>query len=232
MFDDEFVESLPEEVLPAAQKIKAKFDASDEAISQKEHAVEAYYNAYLKAYGLLQAFASAKELGIDFPELTDIKMDSIMIIRQAFFDLGREITKLEKNKARNLLESTKFHFSTKFGGVFSYEFSQGDLKKIESLINGIGKFVSGSSEFDQGHKSRLLKRLKELQDALDKKVPSLDPFWGLVGEAGIAKAKLDRVAKPVVERVRKIIDIVWQTQARAEELPSGLDFATIWTSDD
>ena len=106
------------------------------------------------------------------------------------------------------------------------------MKKIESLINGIGKFVSGSSEFDQGHKSRLLKRLKELQDALDKKVPSLDPFWGLVGEAGIAKAKLDRVAKPVIERVRKIIDIVWQTQARAEELPSGLDFATIWTSDD
>lgn len=232
MFDDEFVEGLPEEVLPAAQKIKTKFDASDEAISQKEHSVEAYYNAYLKAYGLLQAFVGAKELNVDFPELTDIKMDSILIIRQAFFDLGREITKLEKNKARSLLESTKFHFSTKFGGVFSYEFSQGDLKKMESLINSIGKFVSGSNEFDQSHKSRFLKRLKKLQGDLGKKVPSLDPYWGLIGEAGIARAKLGKAAKPVIERIRKIVDIVWQTQARAEELPSGLEFPSIWKSND
>ena len=227
MFDDNFVDHLPVEVLPAAQKIKAKFDSSDEAISQKEHAVEAYFNAYLKAYGLLQAFASAKELDIDFPELTDGKMDSILIIRQAFFDLGREITKLEKDKARSILESTKFHFSTKFGGVFTYEFSQGDLKKIESLIGGFGKFVSGSSEFDQGYKSRLLKRLKELQGNLEKKVADLDQFWGLIGETGIVRAKLGKDAKPVVEHARKIVEIVWRTQARAEELPSGLEFPSL-----
>jgi hypothetical protein len=232
MFDDEFVDNLPEEVLPAAQKIKAKFDSSDEAISQKEHAVDAYFNAYLKAYGLLQAFSSAKELDINFQELTESKMDSILVIRQAFFDLGREITKMEKSKAKSLLESTKFHFSTKFGGVFTYEFSQGDLKKIESLIDGIGKFVSGSSEFDQGHKSRLLKRLKKLQGELDKKVPDLDQFWGLIGESGIARAKLGKDAKPVVERVRKIVEIVWRTQARAEELPSGLEFPSILKGDD
>jgi hypothetical protein len=192
MFDDAFVDKLPEEVLPAAQKIKAKFDASDEAISQKEHSVEAYYNAYLKAYGLLQAFSSAKELDITFPELTESKMDSILIIRQAFFDLGREITKLEKNKAHSLLESTKFHFSTKFGGIFAYEFSKGDLTKIEAMIDGIGKFVAGSEE------------------------------------AGIARANLGRDAKPVVDRVRKIVEIVWRTQARAEELPSGLEIPSVW----
>ncbi len=231
MFDDAFVDKLPEEVLPAAQKIKAKFDASDEAISQKEHSVEAYYNAYLKAYGLLQAFASAKELDIVFPELTESKMDSILIIRQAFFDLGREITKLEKNKAHSLLESTKFHFSTKFGGTFSYEFSKGDLKKIEAMLDGIGKFVAGSDEFDQGYKSRLLKRLKTLQDDSYKKVGDLDQFWGLIGEAGIARANLGRDAKPVVDRVRKIVEIVWRTQARAEELPSGLEIPSVWKND-
>lgn len=228
MFDDEFVDSLPEEVLPAAQKIKAKFESSDEAISEKEHAVEAYYSAYLKAYGLLQAFAGAKELDIDFPELTDSKMDSILIIRQAFFDLGREITKLEKNKARSLLETTKFHFSTKFGSIFSYEFSEGDLKKIESLVAGIGKFVSGNVAYNQSHKSRILQRLKKIQDELDKKMGDLDPFWGLLGEAGVATAKLGKEAKPVVERVFKIAEIVWRTQARAEELPSGLELPVFW----
>jgi len=228
MFDDEFVDSLPDEVLPAAQKIKAKFESSDEAISEKEHAVEAYYNAYLKAYGLLQAFAGAKELRIDFPELTDSKMDSILIIRQAFFDLGREITKLEKDKARSLLETTKFHFSTKFGSIFSYEFSEGDLRKIESLIAGIGKFVSGNVGYNQSHKSRILQRLKKLQEELDKKMGDLDPFWGLMGEAGVATAKLGKEAKPVVEQIFKIAEIVWRTQARAEELPSGLALPVVW----
>jgi hypothetical protein len=231
MFDDEFVDSLPEELLPAAQKIKAKFESSDEAISEKENAVEAYYNAYLKAYGLLQAFGEAKELDINFPDLTDSKMDSILIVRQAFFDLGREITKLEKNKARSLLETTKFHFSTKFGSIFSYEFSEGDLKKIESLLDGIGKFVSGNGKYEKSHKSRLLERLKKIQDELDKKMGDLDQFWGLLGEAGVATAKLGKDAKPVVERVFKIAEIVWRTQARAEELPSGLELPVLWKND-
>ena len=228
MFDDTFVDKLPEEVLPAAQKIKAKFDASDEAISQKEHSVEAYYNAYLKAYGLLQAFASAKDLEIDFPELAESKMDSILIIRQAFFDLGREITKLEKNKAHSLLENSKFHFSTKFGGIFSYEFSKGDLTKVENLVDGIGKFVEGSNEFDQGYKSRFSNRLKQLQEDSHKKVGDLDQFWGLIGDAGIARSTLGKEANPVVDRVHKIIEIVWRTQARAEELPSGMEIPSVW----
>lgn len=46
-------------------------------------------------------------------------------------------------------------------------------------------------------------------------------FWGLVGDAGVVLAKLGDDAKPIVDRIREIADIVWQTQGRAEELPSG-----------
>ena len=50
---------------------------------------------------------------------------------------------------------------------------------------------------------------------------SLDRFWGLIGEAGVALGKFGQDAKPFVDRIREIAQIIWRTQARAEELPSG-----------
>lgn len=49
----------------------------------------------------------------------------------------------------------------------------------------------------------------------------IDVFWGLVGDAGVAIGKFGKDAKPFVDRIREITDIVWRTQSRAEELPSG-----------
>jgi hypothetical protein len=49
----------------------------------------------------------------------------------------------------------------------------------------------------------------------------LDRFWGLIGDAGVVLGKLGNDAKPFVDRIKEIADIVWNTQSRAEELPSG-----------
>ncbi|KEF32622.1 hypothetical protein D777_01256 [Marinobacter nitratireducens] len=35
--------------------------------------------------------------------------------------------------------------------------------------------------------------------------------------------KLGKDAKPIVDRIREVAEIVWKTQARTEELPSGTD---------
>ena len=49
----------------------------------------------------------------------------------------------------------------------------------------------------------------------------LDRFWGLVGDAGVVVGKLGKDAKPIVDRIQEVAEIIWRTQARAEELPSG-----------
>lgn len=82
--------------------------------------------------------------------------------------------------------------------------------------------ISESKLFDENHKSRLLKRLERLQSELHKKVSDLDRFWGLIGEAGVAIGKFGNDVKPIVDRIREIAEIVWRTQARGEELPSGM----------
>ena len=60
-----------------------------------------------------------------------------------------------------------------------------------------------------------------------QKVSDLDRFWGLIGDAGVVLGKLGNDAKPFVDRIREIADIVWQTQSRAEELPSGTSLPSL-----
>ena len=106
---------------------------------------------------------------------------------------------------------------------FSYEFSQGDLERIQVLVNELRSQISESLALESGHKRRLTKRLERLQSELHKRVSDLDRFWGLVGDAGVVLGKLGKDARPIVERTRELAEIVWKTQVRSEELPSDLE---------
>jgi hypothetical protein len=77
-----------------------------------------------------------------------------------------------------------------------------------------------------------LKRLESLQAEIHKRVPDLDKFWGLIGDAGVVIGKFGKDAKPIVDRIREIADIVWRTQFRAEELPSGTSSPLLEHKDD
>jgi hypothetical protein len=104
---------------------------------------------------------------------------------------------------------------------FAYEFSHGDLERIQDLINELRSQIVNVSALENTHKQRLLSRLEKLQSELHKRVSDLDRFWGMIGDAGVVLGKLGNDAKPIVDRIREIADIVWRTQSRAEELPSG-----------
>lgn len=103
---------------------------------------------------------------------------------------------------------------------FYFEFSDGDLKRIQQIINELRTQVTDSDLFDADHKRRLLRRLEALQSEIHKKMSDVDRIWGLVGDAGIALGKFGRDAKPIVDRIRELTQIAWRTQARTEELPS------------
>ncbi len=50
---------------------------------------------------------------------------------------------------------------------------------------------------------------------------NLDRFWGFVGDAGVVMKKLGEDAKPITDRIKDIMEPIWNAQARAEELESG-----------
>lgn len=173
---------------------------------------------YIEFYTFTEAYLISINYPFDRIEISN----NLITVSQ---DIGKFFTLLEKEideKLRtDLVEDSRNRFNTLFNNSFSYEFSQGDLERIQNLINELRVSISKSELFTADHRQRLLKRLEKLQGELHKKVSNLDRFWGLIGDAGVALGKFGNDAKPIVDRIREISEIVWRTQARSEELPSG-----------
>ena len=130
---------------------------------------------------------------------------------------------LQEIHSKSEYDDLRLRFKAALGTAFSYQFSTGDLERVQELLNELRDQIASASKLEDEHRRRLLLRLEKLQDELHKKMSDLDRFWGLCGDAGVVLAKLGNDAKPIVDRIRELASIVWNTQARAEELPSGTE---------
>ncbi len=146
-------------------------------------------------------------------------------VRDILISLRTTIHKIkEQNSIKILLDKIKNRFEIEIENTFHYEFSEGDIKHIQATINTLRELISNSTKLEQDHRERLLKRLEQLQSEVHKKISDLDRFWGLIGDAGVVLGKIGTDAKPIVDRIRELAEIVWRTQARTEELPSDAPF--------
>lgn len=221
-FDPEFIAKVEEkpieglvEACRMAISAHAEIDNGQEWTDQ-EH--ELLWDASTFVDLMIQA--KDLDLGIDLPEpSTHIEQNCSAL--KAYLE---EVEKALQGEATKLkINSIKKRYDAALKSSFAYEFTQGDLERVQLLINEIRTHISKVEDLEQGHKQRLLKRLETLQSELHKRVSDLDRFWGLVGDAGVVLGKLGKDAKPIVDRIREVAEIVWKTQARTEELPSGTD---------
>jgi hypothetical protein len=141
---------------------------------------------------------------------------AVLVKRSIQPQLDIEISNANNKKLHLIIEEKKRELNK----GFFYKFSDGDLGRIQELINELRENITESNLFEENHKSRLLKRLEAMQGELHKKMGDIDKFWGLVGDAGVVMAKLGKDAKPIVDRIKEIAQLAWTTQANAEELPS------------
>lgn len=218
MLDQEFIENIkiyPEEYLVKAIKFYRSQMSND---PQEWHEID--LDALMSIYALLSEVKDSKILEFQLPhvDFTNSMSENCMNLNGAVLDVEDEIASVStKAKMMRIKDS----FKKSLGNNFFYEFTDGDLKTIQELINDLREKIIQEINLEEEHKSRLLKRLERLQRELHKKVSDLDMFWGLIGDAGIVLGKLGTDAKPFVDRVREIANIVWRTQAQTEQLPSG-----------
>ena len=219
LFSDEFIDTLRED------PVRGTITLCDLAISEvnveaQEGWNEKEFAALVEAYSLLVELMESGLLPvpIKFPEIADGSTAQCPSLF-SFLNVVRDLCKTEETKLR--VASLRNRFRVSLGSGFAYEFSQGDLDRVQDLVNQLRTMIGAATNLDKEHQQRLLRRLEKLQSELHKKVSDLDRFWGLIGDAGVVLGKLGNDAKPIVDRIRDIADIVWQTQSRAEELPSG-----------
>ncbi len=150
--------------------------------------------------------------------VVDAERNSSCVNLLSFIKNVRDYVSEEASKLT--MANIQAQYRTSLKSSFAYEFSDGDINRIQELISELREELVSNSVLDSVHKDRLLKRLEKLQSELHKRVADLDKFWGLLGDAGVALGKFGKDAKPLVDRIRELTKIVWNTQSRAEELPS------------
>lgn len=229
IFSEDFLERLRNDPLAGTVEMVAIIRSNLQEDLHEWHDND--YLVLLEAYALMSEIADSKLLEINRPpfSISGNKSEDCSKINHHLSVLEgycvSEASKLKVGSFRN-------HFKTFLSAGFTYEFSQGDLDRVQVLINQVRDLISKTTDLEIDHQRRLLARLEKLQSELHKKVSDLDRFWGLIGDAGVVLGKLGQDAKPIVDRVKEIADIVWQTQSRAEELPSGTEIPLLSNKSD
>jgi hypothetical protein len=141
------------------------------------------------------------------------------IISTVFVRVRTGILKeLSAREVAEYLVNSQQRFDGRFGVVFSYEFSDEELNRAQTLLNDLRDEIAASEQFEPKHKARILSKLEGLQKELHKNISNLDKFWGLIGEAGIVFGKFGEDVKPLVDRMAEVAKIAYEVQARAEGL--------------
>lgn len=217
MYSEEFLEKLPSDPYEAVEILCREFFTQYEKLPSAQRVKN--YRSFVEAFAAIEAFMNATGLILaKIPKLAKDKSQNITHITNFFIAMRSRIG--ERKVDLELIQARE-KYSKAFGITFIYQFSDGDLKRIQELLNELRDTITQSELFDAKHKQRILNKLEGLQSELHKKMSSLDKFWGLIGEGGIVLGKFGKDAKPLVDRIREIAQIIWRTQARAEELPSG-----------
>ena len=229
LFNEEFVDSLKDDPVKGVIEIcRIAFDA----IPEHSHDWgESEYEALAEAYALIEGMIETGLIQIEIGkfEISGELSSDCSYIHQYLVEINRYFTS-EASKLR--MQYLKSHFKTSLGAGFCYEFSQGDLERIQVLINQLRDLIAASSYFEKEHQQRLLKRLEKLQSEMHKRISDLDRFWGLIGDAGVALGNFGKDAKPFVDLIKEITKMVWQAESRAEELPSGTPIPLIESTAD
>ena len=218
LYDDNFLDSLRDDPVPGTLALCRR---ALEVVGDHQGWSTEDFDALVEAYALLTEIIDAKLLTLElkYPDHSGPFSVPACLALFSFVQEVRDLCEAEQSKLR--VDALRSRFRANLGKGFSYEFSQGDLEKVQLLVNQLREKISATNQLEREHQQRLLRRLERLQAELHKRVSDLDRFWGLIGDAGVVLGKLGNDAKPIVDRIREIADIVWQTQSRAEELPSG-----------
>ena len=110
---------------------------------------------------------------------------------------------------------------------FHYEFSDREIERVQALINELREAIGEADYLEEDHRRRLQGRLEKLQSELHRRVSDLDAFLGVMAQIGAAAHRIGEDAKPLVDRVREIVEIVSGVFRRAENLPPGREFPSL-----
>lgn len=167
--------------------------------------------------------AKLLDFSADIPEIINGSVD-IASTHIFVHNVLEQLSSIQRHHyAIKLEEELEARFSKKIKNSFGYEFTEGDLKEIQALVNKLRNLIIDCSELDEEHRRRITKKLEQVQQELHKKISTLDHIYALAIEASIVAGKVGENAKPLIEAAKELMGISWRTHAHTEGLPSGTE---------
>lgn len=206
-FTEAFLSSIPNELWPGVRRI---CDAWGETPDND-------FDIYLEGYALLKEFTAAH--GLPIADIDTTKQ--VGLVRTQISDLFRHLGDRATREVNTLtLESSRSRFRNHFGSAVVFELSDGDVSRIQELIDLLRKEISQCETLTQSHRQRVLAKLEKLQGEIHKKESDFDKYYGVAVEVFALAKKAGEAALPWAKCVREILQIVWNSQSRALGLPS------------
>ena len=219
-FDEDFVKSLPDDWNYAAVMINEKYNLLIDNLHPSER-----YSATQELWPLLEVLRENKRHNLEVPDRTGHPGTDIINMQSFIKNVAQQAqVQIDRQNTEDKLKHYEDVYRIALGNVFHFEFSEGDLKRIQKLVNELRDLISATEELEQKHKQRVLRKLEKLQSELHKKIRDLDLFYGTIIELSVTARIVGENFKPVVDRIRELVGIVWPVQARAFELPSDAPF--------
>lgn len=211
IFTEAFTQSLPDEPLVALHRIcEVFFEISG---PRNRPTQEDCY----RAFAYLKNYAENHGVKLELPRITGTANIDISEITRAFKAIYKDVS---QPVGQRRFESFDAEYARHFSNTFLYEFTEGDVKRIQTLINELRDEIAKVKDLTDEHKQRIMKRLEKMQSELHKKMSSLDMFWGGLIDGSLAFKQIGENFKPVLDRLTELGKIGWNAASRAHGLPS------------
>ena len=180
IFDDNILKKLPDNPRIALYIMCEHFLQLD---NERADNIESKAHFYYRAYAALLGVLEATTIKYDRPKLIKDPGKDVAQIRSFFRKIFNKFDFVSSD-----VQLSKVHnkFQSRFTPEFGYTFTDGDLSRIQTLINELRDLIYKSELFEEKHKQRILEKLENLQKEIHKKMTSLAIFWDLLGDAGVA----------------------------------------------
>lgn len=100
--------------------------------------------------------------------------------------------------------------------VLTYEFTDIEHDRIQELINELREAIKQDEFLEKDHRRRMLNRVNQIQKEFDKTMSNIDVFLGIMVDFSSAIGTCGENIKPMIDRVREVLDIVSVVAARAQ----------------
>ena len=207
-YQDDYITSLPTDPHAAIAKIIG--DLHEDIGKGMDCTDDDWFDARDLVLAVIERFGLKLSVNLDISNVRTIEelLDNL-------YENTKSKLQLRESESRRksyvlLLGSSDFH----------YEFTDADLKRMQELINELRDLIAESKQINDEYKRRLLLKLEKLQTELHKRMSDIQHIYGLIGDAGVLSGKLGRDSKPLVDRIRELLQIGWRSQAGAEQLPA------------